>query len=241
MPRTHAPQPETTTLRSPCTATKSNPHLPQFKKVCMEQWRPSTTKKSVKKEELRTYLDWPQENMKRIERKPSLLSPSSSNLRLSNVRRGFKCPKVIYFWVCWPRLTSKWNWLQEKWIKPVLRFFSPPPMESPQNHQEAFQWSVWVPRVATSPLVTLTHQAPLWDLPFLLVSIVLQHPQEVSTAIFLLDIADEQCATLRMKRGPVLKFSIEVHRLIKFPLYNLLVSSIKPGEWLVVLRQIGDV
>ena len=161
MPRTHAPQPETTTLRSPCTATKSNPHLPKFKKVCVEQWRPSTTKKSVKKEELRTYLDWPQENMKRIERKPSLLSPSSSNLRLSNVRRGFKCPKVIYFGVCWPRLTSKWNWLQEKWIKPVLRFFSPPPMESPQNHQEAFQWSVWVPRVGTSPLVTLTHQAPL--------------------------------------------------------------------------------
>lgn len=98
--------------------------------------------------------------MKRIEGKPSLLSPSPSNLRLSNVRRGFKCPKVIYFGVCWPRLTSKWNWLQEKWIKPVLRFYSPPPMESPQNHQEASQGSVWGPRVGTSPLVPLTHQAP---------------------------------------------------------------------------------
>ena len=72
-------------------------------------------------------------------------------------------------------------------------------------------------------------------------SIVLQHPQEVSTAVFLLDLADVQCATLRIKRGPVLKFSIEVlSRLTRFPLYNLLVSSIKPGEWSVVLRQIGD-
>lgn len=69
------------------------------------------------------------------------------------------------------------------------------------------------------------------DLVFLLVSIVLQHPQEVSTAVFLLDLADVQCATLRIKCSPVLKFSIEVlSRLTRFPLYNLLVSSIKPGE-----------
>ena len=34
-----------TTMRSPHTTTKSNPHSPQLEKACAQQWRPNTTKK----------------------------------------------------------------------------------------------------------------------------------------------------------------------------------------------------
>ena len=35
---------EATTMRSPCTATKSSPCSRQLEKACMQQWRPSTVK-----------------------------------------------------------------------------------------------------------------------------------------------------------------------------------------------------
>ena len=35
---------EATTMRSPCTVTKSSPHLPQLEKACVHQWRPNAAK-----------------------------------------------------------------------------------------------------------------------------------------------------------------------------------------------------
>ena len=46
-----------TTMRSPHTTMKSNPHSPQLEKACTQQWRPNTTKKTkFKKNFKRTYL-----------------------------------------------------------------------------------------------------------------------------------------------------------------------------------------
>ena len=61
-PRTYSPcstTREATTMRSPCTATKSSPRSPQLEKAHAQQWRPNTAKnkqiinKFLKKKEMR--------------------------------------------------------------------------------------------------------------------------------------------------------------------------------------------
>lgn len=51
-----------------------------------------------------------------------------------------------------------------------------------------------------------------------------------------------ECAISMIKCEPVLKFRMEVVRLrlVGLPFYNLLIGSVKPGEFFVVIRQIGD-
>ena len=47
MPRTHAPQRESTAMRSPCTATKSSSRSLQLEKACTHQRRPNAAKNKI--------------------------------------------------------------------------------------------------------------------------------------------------------------------------------------------------
>ena len=147
-------------MRSPCTATKSNPHLPQFKKVCMEQGRPSTTKKSVEKKK-NSELIWIDHKRTWREQRgnhlccllPLQILDSLMSEEVSNV------PKLSTLGSAGPDSLPSGTGSRRNGLSLSWGFLSPSHGESPES-PGSFPVIFRSPRVGTSPLVTVTHQAP---------------------------------------------------------------------------------